>query len=85
MDYPGLNFRIAEALHAKKVSSKSGGSIRLAYYISPQVWVWKAGRRFKMSRFLDGLGVIFPFEVDSFSDTDLDAKFVGHPFLGKDY
>lgn len=85
VDYPGLNLRIAEALHAKKVSSKSGGSIRLAYYISPQVWVWKAGRRFKMSRFLDGLGVIFPFEVDSFSDTDLDAKFVGHPFLGKDY
>ena len=85
VDYPGLNLRIAQALHDKKATSKSGGSIRLAYYISPQVWVWKAGRRFKMARFLDGLGVIFPFEVDSFSDTDLDMKFVGHPFLGKDY
>ncbi|MCH2386910.1 MAG: lipid-A-disaccharide synthase [Opitutales bacterium] len=85
VDYPGLNLRIAEVLHAKKLTSKSGGAIRLVYYISPQVWVWKAGRRFKMARFLDGLGVIFPFEVDSFSDTDLDTKFVGHPFLGKDY
>lgn len=85
VDYPGLNLRVAGILHDKKVTSKSGGSIRLAYYISPQVWVWKAGRRFKMARLLDGLAVIFPFEVDSFSDTELDTKFVGHPFLGKDY
>ena len=85
VDYPGLNLRIAEALHERKVTSKSGGSIRLAYYISPQVWVWKAGRRFKMARLLDGLGVIFPFEVDSFSDTELDTRFVGHPFLEKGY
>ncbi len=85
VDYPGLNLRVAEILHDKKVTRKSGGSISIAYYISPQVWVWKAGRRFKMARLLDGLGVIFPFEVDSFSDTDLDTKFVGHPFLQKDY
>jgi len=85
VDYPGLNLRVAEVLHDKKVTSKSGGSIRLAYYIGPQVWVWKAGRRFKMARLLDGLGVIFPFEVDSFADTDLDAKFVGHPFMQPDY
>jgi lipid-A-disaccharide synthase len=85
VDYPGLNLRVAEILHDKRVTSKSGGSIRLAYYISPQVWVWKAGRRFKMARLLDGLGVIFPFEVNSFADTVLDTKFVGHPFLQADY
>lgn len=85
VDYPGLNLRVAGVLHDKKVTSKSGGSIRLAYYISPQVWVWKAGRRFKMARLLDGLGLIFPFEVDSFADTDLDTRFVGHPFLQADY
>jgi lipid-A-disaccharide synthase len=34
-----------------------------------------------MARLLDGLSVIFPFEVECFADTDLETTFVGHPFL----
>ena len=47
----------------------------------PQIWAWKAKRRFAMADTLDGLGVIFPFEVDYFKDTELPVDFVGHPFL----
>ena len=36
IDYPGFNLRYAKKIH------KSG--IKLIYYISPQVWAWKANR-----------------------------------------
>jgi lipid-A-disaccharide synthase len=85
VDYPGLNLRLAKILDERKATQKSGGPIRLLFYISPQVWVWKAKRRFKMAEYLDTLGVIFPFEVKSFEDTTLETKFVGHPFLSEDY
>ena len=55
------------------------------YYIGPQVWAWKAKRRFKMAKIIDQLGVIFPFEVDCFADTCLPTAFVGHPFTRSDY
>ncbi len=85
VDYPGLNLLIAKELFKRGVSVKGGGSIKLLYYISPQIWAWKAGRRFKMARLLDSLAVIFPFEVDCYKDTSLEAHFVGHPFLSSDY
>ncbi len=85
VDYPGLNLRLAKILAERGMTSKSGGSIRLVYYITPQVWAWKAKRRFKMAELLDELGVIFPFEVGTFADTSLKTKFVGHPFVSEDY
>ena len=36
-----------------------------------------------MARWLDSLGVIFPFEVEAFADTDLDVRFLGIPFWQK--
>ena len=54
------------------------------YYIAPQVWAWKPKRRFKMERLLDGLGCILPFEVETFGDTQLPTRFVGHPMAEPD-
>jgi len=85
VDYPGLNLRVAKALRERGLSIKGGGKIKLLYYISPQIWAWKAKRRFTMARDLDGLGVIFPFEVECYADTDLPVEFVGHPFVESDY
>lgn len=81
VDYPGLNLRLAKALRERGLSVKGGGTIRVLYYISPQIWAWKAKRRFTMARDLDALAVIFPFETDCYKDTELPAEFVGHPFL----
>lgn len=81
VDYPGFNLRLADQLHQRGLSRKGGGSIELSYYIGPQIWAWKAKRRFKMAKLLDRLGVIFPFEVDCYKDTDLPVEFVGHPFV----
>lgn len=83
VDYPGFNLRLAEALVEAGLARKGGGTIALLYYVSPQIWAWKAKRRFKMAKSIDALGVIFPFEVASYSDTDLDVTFVGHPFVSE--
>ena len=85
VDYPGFNLRLAAALHARGLTTQGGGPIRALYYISPQVWAWKAGRRFTMARHLDALAVIFPFEVRTYADTALPVEFVGHPFAAPDY
>lgn len=85
VDYPGFNLRLAAALREQGLSAKGGGPIRTLYYISPQVWAWKAGRRFTMARDLDAMAVIFPFEVACYADTTLPAEFVGHPFVAPGY
>ena len=85
VDYPGFNLRIAEQLFKRGLSVKGGGAIGISYYISPQIWAWKAKRRFDMARTLDRLGVIFPFEVKCFADTELPVEFVGHPFVHPKY
>ena len=81
VDYPGFNLRLAKALFEKGIAAKAGGETKLLYYIGPQIWAWKAKRRFEMAQLLDGLAVIFPFEVDCYADTELETNFVGHPFL----
>lgn len=85
VDYPGMNLRIAAALNERGLAAKAGGPVKLLFYISPQIWAWKAKRRFKMARHLDALACIFPFEVGCYADTNLPVDFVGHPFLADDY
>ncbi len=85
VDYPGFNLRLAKTLFEKKISVKGGGATKVIYYISPQIWAWKGGRRFAMARHLDAMSVIFPFEIKSYADTTLPVDFVGHPFLSPEY
>ncbi len=85
IDYPGFNLRLAERLRKEGVSTKGGGDVSVVYYISPQIWAWKAHRRFKMAKLLDAMSVIFPFEVECYADTELPVTYVGHPFTEPDY
>lgn len=85
VDNPGLNLRLASAFRKAGISRKGGGSCRVLHYISPQIWAWKAHRRFSMARDLDALAAIFPFEPEIYADTDLPVRFVGHPFAREDY
>jgi len=85
VDYPGMNLRIASELRKRGLTVKGGGKIRALYYISPQIWAWKARRRFSMARDLDSMAVIFPFEPACYADTDLPVSFVGHPFVDEAY
>lgn len=85
VDYPGFNMRLAAALKKRGVSLKGGGTVKLLYYISPQIWAWNARRRFKMAELLDALAAIFPFETQCYADTPLPVSFVGHPFMDAEY
>lgn len=85
VDYPGFNLRLAATLRERGLSVKGGGEVKLLYYISPQIWAWKAGRRFTMARDLDAMAVIFPFEPECYADTTLPVEFVGHPFVAPGY
>ena len=85
VDSSGLNLRIAKGLFESGYSAKAGGSTKALYYISPQVWASRAGRRFEMAKHLDGLASIFPFEPAVYADTTLPVEFVGHPFVAPDY
>jgi len=85
VDSSGLNLRIARGLVDAGFSAKGGGPTKALYYVSPQIWASRAGRRFGMSRHLDGLAAIFPFEPACYADTRLPVTFVGHPFVAADY
>jgi len=85
VDYPGFNLRLARELKKNGISLKGGGTVKVLQYISPQLWAWKPKRRFMMEEVLDGLAVLFPFEVDYYKDTKLPVSFVGHPFGSEKY
>ncbi len=72
IDYPGFNLRIAQ--WAKQAGYK------VVYYISPQVWAWKANRVRKMKQCIDRLLVILPFEPDYYrTHWNWEVDYVGHP------
>jgi lipid-A-disaccharide synthase len=74
VDYPGFNLRIAE--WAKQQSMK------VVFYISPQVWAWKEGRVKKMKQTIDKMLVILPFEKNYYKDKwNWDVEYVGHPLV----
>ena len=73
IDYPGFNLRIA------KWAKKEG--LKVVYYISPQVWAWKAGRVKLIRRVVDEMFVILPFEKDFYAKYDYEVNYVGHPLL----
>lgn len=85
VDYPGFNLRLAKMLFDNKIANKSGGDIKLLYYISPQVWAWKAKRKYQIAKMIDSMATILPFEKQFFSNTNLDVLFVGHPFIHEHY
>ena len=85
VDSSGLNLRIAQGLFECGFSAQAGGPTKTLYYISPQIWASRAGRRFAMARHLGGLAAIFPFEAACYADTNLPVEFVGHPFVAPDY
>lgn len=79
VDYPGFNLRLAKALHRENPPPA------IVYYVSPQVWAWKAGRAKTMEKILERLLVIFPFEVEWFARQapKLKVKWVGHPLADR--
>lgn len=75
VDYPGFNLRFAQRVHAM--------GIRTVFYICPQVWAWRRSRIPSMTRCLDRLITIFPFEPVLFDPDALRVDFAGHPLTNE--
>jgi lipid-A-disaccharide synthase len=73
IDYPGFNLRIA------KFAKLQG--IKVIYYISPKVWVWKKSRVEVIKKFVDHMMVIFPFEPEFYQQHQYKADYVGNPLM----
>src|SRR5271170_1270370 len=79
IDCSGFNLRLAPRLRRDLPGT------RIIYYISPQVWAWKAGRVKAIQRDIDLLLSILPFEKAWFAKVapKFNVQWVGHPLLDR--
>lgn len=73
IDYSGFNLRLAQSI--KRLG------IPVVYYISPQVWAWRAGRLKTIRATAERMLVIFPFEEAIYREAGVPVTFVGHPLI----
>lgn len=76
VDYPGFNLRLAKYAKEKL-------NLKIIYYISPQIWAWKAKRIHLIKKCVDHMAVILPFEKDIYQQAGVPVDFVGHPLVEK--
>ncbi|NLA48768.1 MAG: lipid-A-disaccharide synthase, partial [Bacteroidales bacterium] len=73
IDYPAFNLRIAKF-------AKNAG-IRVFYYISPKFWAWGEKRVKKVSKRVDRMFIIFPFETEFYAKYGIPVKYRGNPLV----
>ncbi|MCH9049063.1 MAG: lipid-A-disaccharide synthase [Proteobacteria bacterium] len=71
IDAPDFNLTLEENLRSQ--------GIRTVHYVSPSVWAWRESRLKKISRAVDLMLVLFPFELPYYEKNNITAQFVGHP------
>lgn len=53
-------------------------------YVSPSVWAWRSGRARKMTRYIDHVLGILPFEPEAYNRlSGPECTYVGHPLVQK--
>ncbi len=75
VDYKEFNFKLAS--YAKQQG------IKVLFYVSPQVWAWRAGRVKAYGKVIDMMAVIFPFEIPYYEAENVPVRYVGHPSVDK--
>ena len=76
VDWPEFNLRLARSLHRH--------GIKVIYYISPQLWAWRSYRQRSISRDVDLLLSILPFEKQWYAQRGIEhVEYVGHPLAGE--
>jgi lipid-A-disaccharide synthase len=75
VDYPDFNMLLAGAA--------SAAGVPVLYYITPQVWAWRAGRMDTLAKTVTKAAVILPFEEPLLRGRGVDATFVGHPLMDR--
>jgi lipid-A-disaccharide synthase len=73
VDFPDFNFRLLPVMRRLGVP--------VVYYVSPQLWAWRAGRLARIRRDVARMLVIFPFEAELYAKAGVPVEFVGHPLI----
>jgi lipid-A-disaccharide synthase len=73
IDYPDFNFRLMARVAAMGVP--------VVYYVTPQLWAWRAGRMKTMQRHVTLALPIFPFEPAIYERAGVPVRFLGHPLV----
>ncbi len=73
VDYPDFNFQLMKRLAPR--------GIPVVYYVTPQLWAWRAGRMKTMQRHVTLALPIFPFEEALYRDAGVPVRFLGHPLV----
>ena len=77
IDSKAFTMRVAKLI--KKQQKESDNEIKLIHMVAPTVWAWRPGRAKNISKFLDHLLTLFPFEPPFFTRHGLPTTFIGHP------
>ncbi len=76
IDSPDFTHRVARRVRARNPS------IPIVDYVSPTVWAWRPGRARAMSRYVDHLLALLPFEPAVHKELGgPPCSYVGHPLL----
>ena len=62
IDSKGFTLRVAKQVHARQKTKQK--KIKLLHMVAPTVWAWRPGRAKKISKYLDHLMALFPFEPE---------------------
>jgi lipid-A-disaccharide synthase len=83
IDYPGFNLRFVKALRER--CAETGWRPKIIYYVSPQIWAWHESRVHQISRDVDLMLAIFPFEKAWYKERvpTFRVEFVGHPLIDR--
>jgi len=73
VDYAEFNLRLAD--YAKSIG------LKVLFYVSPQLWAWRPSRINRMVGRIDGMAVLFPFEVSYYQAVGIPVRFVGNPLV----
>ena len=75
IDSPEFNLRLAKRI------KKRCPNVPIALYVAPQVWASRPGRARKMSKFVDHIFALLPFEKPFFEAAGIPCTIVGHPVI----
>ena len=77
IDSKAFTMRVAKLIQKKQ--KENDKEIKLIHMVAPTVWAWRPGRAKNISKFLDHLLTLFPFEPPFFTRHGLPTTFIGHP------